>query len=249
MNFALGTIISLVLVSPGVFFRMGFLSNPNPVSTVNGPLVNEIFYSLIPAIILQLVGLALLNELGRTIDFVTIIEIITSRKESTKLSNKIVSTRLPAFFFYHILLSIFGWATGRLIRYAIDYFGLFRTSSVFKLNNEWYYLLTGAMVLSRDEQKIAYVQVDALAEEVNGKAIIYSGILSNYKLSRNGDLEHIILTNVYRREFEDDLVEGPNNIEKEIDDRYYNMPGEIFIIPYQKIQNLNITYLLLVQEE
>mgnify|MGYP006310746955 CR=1 FL=1 len=153
------------------------------------------------------------------------------------------------FSFYHVLLSIFGWTTGRLIRFVINYFHLFRISSFFKLNNEWYYLFLGATVLSRDEQKIAFVQVDVLTEEVNGNAIIYSGILSDYKLSRNGDLEHIILTNVYRREFEKDLDEGPNHLEKEVDDRYYNMPGEIFIVPYGKIQNLNITYLLLVQEE
>jgi hypothetical protein len=37
-------------------------------------------------------------------------------------------------------------------------------------------------------------------------------------------------------------------IEQEFDDRYYKMPGDLFVIPYQQIRNINITYYIIEEE-
>ena len=75
--------------------------------------------------------------------------------------------------------------------------------------------------------------------------IIYSGILENYFLSKENGLDRIYLRNVYRRKLKDDLGNEHGNVgylDRHLDNRYYAMPGDLFIINYDKIINLNITY-------
>jgi hypothetical protein len=75
--------------------------------------------------------------------------------------------------------------------------------------------------------------------------MIYSGILEDYYLSKDNGLDRLYLHNVYRRRLKDDLNPDQPNVgylERHLDPRYYAMPGDLFVITYDKILNLNITY-------
>ncbi len=82
---------------------------------------------------------------------------------------------------------------------------------------------------------------------------IYSGILEEFYLSENNGLDRLVLYNVYRRtlenDFPKDLKKQSSILDKGTDERYYNMPGDSFVIPYSEIKNMNITYLTLTKEE
>jgi hypothetical protein len=58
-------------------------------------------------------------------------------------------------------------------------------------------------------------------------------------------LDRIYLSNVYRRKLKDDLSNDQPNVgylERHLDSRYYSMPGDLLVLTYDKIINLNITY-------
>ena len=64
------------------------------------------------------------------------------------------------------------------------------------------------------------------------------GLLADYVLSKDGGLERIYLKDV-RRRF---LQNQPDQIEENTNNKYYELPGEFFVLPYDKIINLHITY-------
>lgn len=97
------------------------------------------------------------------------------------------------------------------------------------------------------------MRIDALVDlgEKEG-GVLYSGILEDYKLSKNGGLELIYLTNAYRRFVRDDEVSNAKQAEKmslksffhrkKPVDPYYYMPEHYFVLKYKEIKNLNIYY-------
>ncbi len=118
-----------------------------------------------------------------------------------------------------------------------------------KINNDWYYLFSGR-ILDQPGQ-IEFVQVDALVGSDNGN-LIYCGILNNYFLSPEGSIDKIYLSNVYRRSLSEDLtfedMKSKKFTEKEFDERYYNMPGEYFVLFGNQILNINVTYYYLKED-
>ena len=71
--------------------------------------------------------------------------------------------------------------------------------------------------------------------------IIYTGILADYVLSKDGGIDRIYLTNVKRRYLRDDKLNQPHSND-DGDERYYYLPGQFFIVPYSQVINLHITY-------
>ncbi len=69
-----------------------------------------------------------------------------------------------------------------------------------------------------------------------------TGYIESFELKNSEEgLSTISLIKVYRRELKND---SPQNIdEQNIDDRYYSIPGQRFILKYSDIRNLSIAYL------
>ena len=103
--------------------------------------------------------------------------------------------------------------------------------------------------------EIELIFIDALVELKEG-TVIYDGVLVDYELSKDGGLQNISLKGVRRRYLKDDpsrtarpydeIQYDASNEEhlypKGTVNRYYDIPGHILIIPYEKIVNLNFSY-------
>ena len=138
-----------------------------------------------------------------------------------------------------------------------------------QVSNEWDILFSGRILSDKDTQKkIEFIQIDAVVESSEGD-IIYCGLLKEFRLNKTQGLDKIYLFPVYRRMLNQDLSKPTGGetynvtttaspiydtpierfTSKGSDQRYYQMPGHYFIIPYSQIKNINVTYLTFEKEE
>jgi len=103
----------------------------------------------------------------------------------------------------------------------------------FKYKNYWYYFLRGKTESARNVQgkQYWYTVADVLIQQ-DDKTKMYTGRVTDYYISSDcNQLETIFLENTNRYKFNQngdyDLVQ---------------IPGDIFYIPYNKILNINLTY-------
>lgn len=253
MNIAIGALVLLLLIFPGILFRYAYLSGPYSRKNFQSSLSDEVVLSLIPAFLIQTLAYVIIEPVsGTDVDVSLLIRLVSQVSSVSSAEFNTIESSLLLFSVYNIITCSFGFLSGKLFRnfvaknnWDIKYHSL-------RFNNEWYYLLSGRIIdfpgNVGDSRNINMVRVDVLSES-QGNTIIYSGILREFYLSKADGLDRIYLTNVYRRKLTDDSPrELTAPIEQEFDDRYYKMPGDIFVIPYQQIRNINITYYIIEEE-
>jgi hypothetical protein len=212
--------------------------------------VDEIFYSLLPALLIQALALVLITTLfAQSVDFSLLYRLITTAKEVdlSKLDDQVVD-----FALYNLVLFPIAFGAGYATRTAIVAYDLDVLLPILRLNSEWYYLLTGRGQPILKENDVSsdqiYIQLDVLTQAASGEALLYCGILDRFSLTKDGGLDRVVLTKVYRRPFRLDRPEEASP-SKDRDERYYNMPGVYFIIPFEQIVNLNVYYKAVLEEE
>lgn len=253
MNIAIGALVLLLLIFPGILFRYAYLSGPYSRKNFQSSLSDEVVLSLIPAFLIQTLSYGILELIFKVnVDVSLVIRLVSQVSSVSSAEFDTIESSILFFSVYNIVTCSFGFLSGKLFRnfvaknnWDIKYHSL-------RFNNEWYYLLSGRIIdfpgNAGDSRNINMVRVDVLSES-QGNTIIYSGILREFYLSKADGLDRIYLTNVYRRKLIDDSPrELTAPIEQEFDDRYYKMPGDIFVIPYQQIRNINITYYIIEEE-
>ena len=142
------------------------------------------------------------------------------------------------------MLMLRAFSAGKVFRLLVEQTHLDILFHSLRYNNDWYYLLTGRVMSevgwTQKTDSVKYVFVDVLVETKEG-SVLYCGLLDEFYLSKDG-VDRICLSEVYRRSFIDDIKEGERLPDKSLDERYYRMPGDLFVIPYSQIRNLNLTY-------
>ena len=247
MNLILGSILLFILISPGLIFRYSYLQGTYGKQTFKISAVDEIFWAVIPAFIFQLAGILIIIHF--TIYHVRldqVYEILTG--SHSNIDFDFILSSLPIFLGYILILITVAAVLGFSIRLIVRKFQLDLRYTFLKVNNEWYYLFSGEILDFLDtpgeSKNVEMIQIDALVSTGDG-TMVYSGTLENYFLSKENGLDRIYLSNVYRRKMKDDLDRTKPNVgylERYLDERYYSMPGDLFVITYDKIININITY-------
>lgn len=129
------------------------------------------------------------------------------------------------------------------LRQLVEQTGLDIRMYPLRFNNDWHYVLSGRNLNTDDTgpvQEVKAVYVDVLVETKEG-SVLYCGLLDEFYLSEDG-VDRICLYEVYRRRFDQDIKDSERMPNKSFDERYYKMPGDLFVIPYSQIRNLNLTY-------
>jgi hypothetical protein len=253
MNFALGALILLLLIFPGILFRFAYLSGPYSRKNFQTSLSDEFVLSLIPAFLIQTSGYFFIEHvLGLQVNLSLLIRLISGSQSLQNSDFILIGKSLFFFSFYNSVTFLIGFLFGKLFRNLVakNHWDLKYHS--LRFNNEWYYLLSGRLQdfqsKSGESGKANLVGIDVLCESHEG-TIIYTGILREFYLSKNDGLDRIYLTDVYRRKLGDDSSkELATPVERELDKRYYKMPGELFVIPYLQIKNMNISYYVIGEE-
>jgi hypothetical protein len=247
MNLILGSILLFILLSPGLIFRYSYLQGTYSKQTFKISAVDEIFWAVIPAFVFQLAGILVIIHF--TIYQVRLdqLYLILTGADSEIDFNFILGS-LPVFLVYIVILIVIAAVLGLSARFIVRKFQLDLRYPFLKVNNEWYYLFSGEILDFLDSpgesKNVEMIQIDVLVSTGDG-TMVYSGTLENYFLSKDNGLDRIYLSNVYRRKMKDDLDRTKPNVgylDRFLDERYYAMPGDLFVVTYDKIINLNVTY-------
>jgi hypothetical protein len=251
MNIAFGALVLLILLLPGLVFRVAYLNVRYSGKSFRSTIVDETLLAVAPALILQLLGFEIVeNIFRRSVSLSTIYQLIISSGNFNRFD--IVEKSIGSFLLYNILIGTAAYLLGVGARKLIQRYKIQYKYPLFRFQNDWYHILKGTILSfqgnDQDVSEIDYVWVDVMLESKEG-TFIYSGILKDFFLSKDEGLDRIYLTNVRRRKMSDDAVtdninetEDESDTLLELDKRYYYMPGDFFVIPYSQIRNLNVIY-------
>lgn len=244
MNLLFSSILLFILIAPGLIFRFSYLQGTYAKINFKVSAIDEIFWALIPALFFQLTAILLLETFSMHVRIDIFYQLING-DASADIDFNAMKSGFPSFLIYTGTLILFSAAMGRTMRTVIRKLKLDIRYKFFRLNNEWHYLFSGEILdfpdVVGESENIEIIQIDLLANTGEG-TVIYSGILQDYYLSKDNGLDRIYLSQVYRRKLKDDLAHAEQSDIQKLDERYYQMPGELFVIQYDRIVNMNVTY-------
>jgi hypothetical protein len=249
MNIAFGALLIFLLLFPGIILRISYLEGPYSRRIIQSSLVDELILSLVPAFILQFIGYLIIEQLplfAYGVDEKTFYLLLTGQQG---VDFDQLESGISRFFVYQFTVFILAFGLGKLLRLVVLRQGWDIRYSSLSVFNDWYYLLKGKLA-SDIELPVVAVYADALVETKEG-SYLYCGLIKDFFLSKDNGLDRLYFKQVYRRKLDIDLKkdsEEEASSSKWLDSRYYEMPGEFFVIPYNQIKNLNIRYLYLVEE-
>lgn len=231
MNVALSASVLLILSLPGIIARRAYLSFPFAKRYAVTSIADEIALSVIPALLLQLGMMGVVECLTPyRVNLVILGNLFTGSAQATAAAFANIERRLIPIAIYNLILWSLAVSFAWVLRSAVVKYRLDLRFRPLRFTNEWYYFLTGRE-WDRSPGDIDLVMVDAFAV-VGNETFIYSGRLDSYKLGRDGNLDYICLTSTRR-------WAGPNAFAP------VAIPGEALVLRYETIANLNISFVKL----
>lgn len=246
MSLVFGSLLLFILISPGLLFRFSYLQGTYAKLTFRVSAVEEIFWALVPAFFLQLLAVLVIeNATPYRVRLDVVYQLING---SGEIDFGMVGQSLFAFMAYMVVINLIAISLGVMVREIVRKYKLDLRFRFLRLGNEWHYLFSGEILYpGRKPESIFMIQIDVVVNSSEGD-IIYCGTLEDFYLSKDNGLDRIYLRNVYRRNLKDDLDQNQPNVgylKRYEDERYYAMPGDLFVVTYDRIVNLNVTYITL----
>lgn len=241
MNIAFTSVLIFILLAPGFIFRLAYSSTKLSVRDPNKNILNDLAWSIIPALTIHIIIIALVEWLTKYyIDFELLGNLILGVTDDHQVDVSFRSLRdyLYPIFFYNIIVFTIAFLSGYYLNKLIRKLKLDRIYRYFRFSNKWHYIFTGECLdfpdVPDDYEEITDKIINVLCK-VNGKSILYTGEYFNYYIDSSGDLEAIHLKYPIRRSLDDDGK--PSN------ESYYEIKSRFLVIPNSDIININFQYI------
>jgi hypothetical protein len=250
MNIALTTISLLIFLLPGFLFRRFYYTGEFSKEYFKENISDLIYAGIIPSFVIHFFGYWLFIHWKYDIDIKTVGILLSGSSDVAKAESAFSSLYKYSgqILCYFVGVGILGMLLGYTAKWIVRKNRLDTKINLFRFQNEWFYLFSGEIlqfskIPGKNEEKIDFIYIDVLVGTHEG-TIIYSGLLKEYMLSKSGGIDRLYLTEVKRRYLKDDGAgkEDSSAAAKSSDERYYTLPGQLFIIPFANIINLHITY-------
>lgn len=245
MNVALSTLILLLFLIPGFLFRRFYYTGEFSKQYFKQNFTDLVFPTLIPSLLFHAVGLYLISHSPFTNAYALDIGVISGLISGVANYDQVNRALLNIYRYsdlilgYFLCISLISGVTGFLVKVFVRNLKLDRKLKLFRFQNEWHYIFSGEILdfprVPGKAEDLDFTYVDALVKNDEG-TIIYSGLLTEYVLSKEGGIDRLYLTDVKRRYLKNDEKEKPG------ESKYYYMPGQFFVLPFQHVVNLHITY-------
>ncbi|HEX9653951.1 MAG TPA: hypothetical protein VGA99_09580 [bacterium] len=237
MSLAFSAVLIFLIFVPGAILRRSYFSGRFSLKFVARSPLGEIVWAIIPGTLLHLVMIFFIQKATtQQLDFATLGYLLVGAKDdaNTARAFQVLGRDLGLIAKYNLLLWAIAAIIGHGFRLMVWRYHLDLRFNLLRFNNEWYYLLSGETKKTKPGD-VNYVWIDALVEKAGG-GVIYSGLLVDFNLSQEGGLESIYLTQVARR-----FLTSESTGETKQKPRYYDIPGDIFVLKYTQVVNLNIS--------
>ncbi len=250
------SVLVLLMVAPGLAFFRAYHSGKFSIRYSKLTITDQVFRSVVPAITGQLIIFWLIEECSSySVDLQTLGVILLGSKDDTLLKTTLaeISTQLGMILSYHLAVIGIGGLLGWLIRKLVRWRKWDRKFPVLRYDNPYHYLFTGeiletkdfcAVVELGDAERIDFVFVDVVVK-MDRNPMLYSGILIDYQLGSDGGMKNLYLRVVRRKYL---AIQKANEASESglMTDlyTYYDVKGDVLLIPNEQILNLNLTYFM-----
>ena len=256
MSLAISTILLFLLVTPGLAFKYAYFGGKYSRRSVFLPITDEVVVALLPAILLNAIGLVAAYAFSSLLGFfwesgglftkpnMRLLTSLLGMREGIEFPIPIVAV-IWLFIFYLTAISLAGGYIARRCRRWVESSEKWSDIPFIAPNNDWLEALPDQQTRGNSLAPVkewAFLQVDAMVETGQGP-MIYQGILSELYFKKDGSLDRIVLSGTRRRSMDKDPDETTAQKKKDgTDDRFYDIPGSYVVLDYQRIVNLNVSY-------
>jgi len=248
MNVALPALIVFFLLLPRFIFRTN-LKRAERTSLDFSPFGQVVAEAILWALVLHLFWLFVSHLLFEH-DFepVVLMKLLSSAPALQTDATEAVGRQFNWISAYFATLISISFALPKFIRRVISRYRLDRAdapfSGVFRFHQApWYYLLTGADFTPEDAPD--FIVVSAIVE-VGKEAVLYVGVLDEFYVDAEGQLDRLVLQGVARRPIAADKTGTADAVAPET--RFYAVDGDSFVLRYSEAITLNIQYVRLTPE-
>lgn len=239
MEIALGGIVILIILLPGISFRKGYFSEEFSNQYTIRDFFNLFVNTLFPSLIIYFLSLPIIYCFfgGYYYDFKTLLGILSSNESLVKTSIEQIDKFKYEIIIFQAIVNLISFGIGLRLRDIILHYSTDAKNKFFRYKNIWHYLLTGKFILfgrsqirlEKDTVKdIDITYIDAIVQ-VGEIVFTYTGVLVDYELSEDGNLDLIYIKDASRKPI--DEVE------------YKDIKGHTLILKYNNILNLNLIFI------
>jgi hypothetical protein len=238
MNVALSAVVVFLVLVPGFAFRSRF-RRIERTSLDYAPFGEAVVLGVVFAAVLHAVWLLTCYLLlHRTLDLGVVLRLMGSDPAAQADAVQRVASDQYGILAYFGTILLAPFLIAPALRRLAEHFGwhLPESGFLFKLfgfNAPWYYLLLA------EPKKRNLATVVAAVVNFGGKCHIVRGVVADFFVNPNGELDRIVLEFADRRPLEADEVQDDQDPEE----RYYRIDGDFFVLRYSEAITLNIQYL------
>lgn len=236
MNVALPALVVFVLLLPGLIARAR-VKRVEKQSLDYSPFGQLVTEAVVWAGGLHAVWIGAITALGMPLRADVALGLLSADAKLQREALLVLAAQLPAVAAYFGSLLAFAYLAPLSVRTLITRHRLDRSgaplANVFRFSGApWYYLLSGADFAEGDTPD--FIAVSAIVD-VAGTPHLYTGVLTDYYLDADGQLDRLILQDVVRRPF-------PAATPAPTDDDFAPVPGDHFVLRYSEAITLNVEY-------
>jgi len=263
MNVALPALVVFLALLPG-FIARSRIKRAERLSLDYSPFGQVATEAMVWAIVLHVLWLALVGTWGALDDFLgaappagrppldagVLLHLLAAHAPTQSDALDVVAQHAGRIGAYLASLIVFSYLGPTLLRQAVTRWRLDRRGARFSpwlrfSQAPWYYLLSGADFAEEDVPD--FIAISALVD-VAGQPWLYKGILDDYDIQPDGQLDRLILGQVIRRPLSADKGSSAE-AERPGWGRFYPVDGDCFVLRYAETITLNIEYIKLARAE
>lgn len=228
-------ILFLIIIFPGIIFLRFYYTGEFTKQFSKRPLTETFYLSIIPGIIIQGITILTFNGFYDAEGLQTYINRVNILLNNEFVVSNLNNKLLLFIGIYFALLGVYAIIFASIFHWIIRFFNVDKASPVLRFDNSWHYYFSGEITKFKDfkgaisrSHKVLMTEADVLILS-NDKTKLYKGIIRQHTICKNtGRLQEIYMTDTRRYS---ESIAG-----------YKEIPGNIFIIPYEKIININLKF-------
>ena len=242
MNLALPALVVFLLLLPG-FIARSRIKRVERLSLDYSPFGQVVTEAVVWAGALHLLWVSAMHRLTAwTLRPDIALELLSTDATAQARALHAVAAETPAVVAYFATLLVFAHLGPSAVRALVSWRRLDRIDSRLSpwlrfSGAPWYYLLSGADF--RREDAPDFIAISAIVD-IAGEPFLYTGILDDYFLDPEGQLDRLVLQQVMRRPLARDKAEGSADPGLE---RFYAVDGDYFVLRYAEAITLNVEYI------
>jgi hypothetical protein len=231
LNIALPAIAVILAIIPGVVLRNSYFGSRFPKQAFEPSAISELAYYLILSIPPNLIALACCRRWHFTgIDNESLARVYLGEWSDASILAFVATIHAKGaeFLVAYLLLVTICWICGKGVQRFVWACRLDTRLEFLRMKHDWYYKLYGRI---RGIPRAVLPWVDVVVTHPEEGSRIYTGVVSSFEVSRDGDIKELVLGGAHRGK-----GRGRNF-------KWVDLKSDKFVILGNTIHSINLRYL------